>query len=145
MGLLYIAGAFLFLIGVGIIWNAIRVRRLRREREGKDFGREQFIKTFRPLGIPDNVPAMVYDYYASQEAWKGFPFSPDDSYSKVMCADPEDTDNDVTMIADRLGMLIPPEYIRREYGNRPVETLRDMVLWLDWMRQHQPKSAPTGQ
>jgi hypothetical protein len=38
-------------------------------------------------------------------------------------------------------MLFLPEYVRREYGAKPFVTVRDMVLWLDWIRQHQPAKS----
>jgi hypothetical protein len=36
----------------------------------------------------------------------------------------------------KLGMELPIEPVLREW-EKPLETLRDMVLWLNWIRQHQ--------
>ena len=38
----------------------------------------------------------------------------------------------------RLGMVLLPEYILKQLGDEAIKTLRDMILWLDWVRQHQP-------
>jgi hypothetical protein len=141
MGLLYILGAFLFFIALGAIWNEAKLRRLRRERQGKNFSRDRFIEEFRHLGIPEEIPATIYDYYCSQKPWKDFPFSPDDTYSEILHDDPADIDNDATVLLGRLGLILVPGYIRELYGDKPIETLREMVLWMDWMRQHQPKSV----
>ena len=139
MGLLYIFGALILFIVLGMALNQFRLRRLRRARQGDGLSRGKFIVSFRQLGIPDNIPNAVYDYYCSQEAWKNFPFSPNDTYAEVLRQAPEDMQNDGIAIIDRLGLRLPPEYIRREWGGGPIETLRDMVLWLDWVRQHQGK------
>jgi hypothetical protein len=90
---------------------------------------------------PEEIPATIYDYYCSQKPWKDFPFSPDDTYSEILHDDPADIDNDATVLLGRLGLILVPGYIRELYGDKPIETLREMVLWLDWMRQHQPKSV----
>jgi hypothetical protein len=139
MGLLYIFGAFLLFVAIGIAIRKLRLRRLRNQREGKGFSREAFMEAFQQSDIPENIPAAVYDYYRSRKTWKDFPLAPDDKYSEVLCDDPCDVDGDAVALVQLLGMRLLPEYIRKEYGDRPIKTLRDMVLWLDWIRQHQPE------
>jgi hypothetical protein len=145
MGLVYIFGAFLLFIGGWVAVDQLRLRWLRRQRQGKSFTREAFIEAFRPLGVPDAIAATVFDYYTSHGVWKGFPFSPDDAYSLVLYDDPDDIEDDARALLERLGMAFLPEYIRREYGDKPITTLRDMVLWLDWMRHHQPATAEASE
>jgi hypothetical protein len=142
MGLVYIFGVFLLFIGVWVTVNQLKLRRLRRQRQGHGFMRKEFVEGFRSLGISEKIPGTVFDYYTSQSAWKNFPLSPDDTYSRVLCDDPEDIDDDARALLEQLGMQFPPEYVRREYGDKPIKTLRDMVLWLDWMRQHQRGTRP---
>jgi hypothetical protein len=141
IGLLYIFGAFLLFIGV-LYLDQLKLWRLRRERQGHGFTREHFVDAFRPLGVPDAVSATVFDYYTSRGVWKGFPLSPDDAYSQVLYDDPQDIEDDARTLVERLGIQFLPEYVRREYGDKPIKTLRDMVLWLDWMRQRQPGGRP---
>jgi hypothetical protein len=116
MGLLYILTAFVLFIAVLMVLDQSRLRRLRRDRQGKGFSREKFIEAFSQLRIPDNIPSTVYDFYRSQEAWKNFPFSPSDTYSEILRQAPEDMQNDGIAIVDRLAFQLPPEYIRREWG-----------------------------
>ena len=110
---------------------------MRRQRKNEDFTREKFIDAFRSLGVRDAIPATVFDHYTSHGVWKDFPLSPEDIYSKALTDDPEDIESDARVLVARLGLLFLPEYIRREYGDKPLVTVRDMVLWLDWIRQHQ--------
>jgi hypothetical protein len=126
----------LFVGAYGVIGN-LKLRRIRRERAGKGFTRERFIDSFRSFRVPDKIPATVFDYYTSSGIWKNFPLSPDDTYSQVLWDDPDDIDEDARALIERLQMRVLPEYILREYGNKPLVTVRDMVLWLDWIHQRQ--------
>jgi hypothetical protein len=136
--IVYILCATILLACVFTLLHYFKLRRLRRQRQGEDFTREKFIDSFRPLGVPDAIPATVFDHYTSHGAWKHFPLSPDDTYSKVLTDDPDDIEGDARILGEQLGMVFLPEYIRREYGDKPFVTVRDIVLWLDWVRQHQP-------
>jgi len=129
--------AVLLFVGVQGVIDNLKLRRIRRGREGKGFTRSRDQDSFRPFGVPDKIPATVFDYYTSGGIWKDFPLSPDDTYSQVLWDDPDDIDEDARALIERLQMRVLPEYILREYGNKPLVTLRDMVLWLDWIRQRQ--------
>jgi hypothetical protein len=144
MQLLYIFSTIILLIALLTIESNLRLRRIRRDRKGKGFTRKQFVEAFRQFDIPDDIPAAVYDYYRSRKGWKDFPFLPDDEYSKVLYDDPDDLDEDALALIQRLGMAMLPEYILRERGDKPIKTLRDMVIWLDWVRQHQPANRTTS-
>jgi hypothetical protein len=146
MGLLYIFGGFALFIAAGALWNGVRLRRLRRERSGKGFTRERFIEAFRDLGIPDKIPAAVYDYYVSRKGLDEFPLSPEDTFATIHRDDPYDIDDDARALVDRLGMLHLSGGFRtltapQHFSENPIATLRDMVLWLDWMRRNQPESV----
>jgi len=136
--ILYILCGTILLASVFTLHHYLKLRQVRRQRKNEDFTREKFIDSFRPLGVPDAIPATVFDHYASHGVWKDFPLSPEDTYSKVLTDDPEDIESDARVLVEQLGLLFPPEYIRREYGDKPFVTVKDMVLWLDWVRQHQP-------
>jgi hypothetical protein len=123
------------------IADRLRFSRIRRERPRNGVTREQFIGGFSKLDIPEKIPATVLDYYQACKLWQDFPFSADDEYSGLLNIAPEDIENDAKALVARLGMQLLPEYIRGEYGDRPIKTLRDMVMWLDWIRQHQ--TSPT--
>jgi hypothetical protein len=121
MGLLYAFVAFFLFVVIWAVVNQFRLRRLRRKRQANGFNRDQSIEAFLQLGIPDNIPATVYDYYGSQKAWKDFPFSPDDRYSEVLHDDPDDLDDDASALVHRLGMRMLTERARREYGDKPIK------------------------
>jgi hypothetical protein len=138
MALLYAFVAFVILNATWMGIDSFRLRRLRISRQASGYNKERFVAAFRELGIPDNIPETVYQYYGSQRAFRDFPFAPDDKYSEVLHDAPDDIDEDALALLDRLGFLLLAERVRREYGDKPINTLRDMVVWLDWMRQHQP-------
>lgn len=137
MKLLYIFAAIILFIALLTIEAHLRFRRIRLDRNGKGFTREQFVKAFQASGIPDDIPAAVYDYYRSQKGYADFSFLPDDEYSKVLYDDPDDLDEDARALVNHLGMVLPPNYILREWSDKPIKTLRDMIAWLDWIRQNQ--------
>jgi hypothetical protein len=136
--ILYILCGTILLASMFTLHHYLKLHQVRRQRKNEHFTREKFIGSFRALGVPDAIPATVFDHYTSHGIWKDFPLSPDDTYSKVLTDDPEDIESDARVLVEQLGLLFPPEYIRREYGDKPFVTVKDMVLWLDWIRQHQP-------
>jgi hypothetical protein len=121
---------------LAMIASNSRLLWLRNKRRSKGFTRDEFIRVFRMQGISDNIPAAVYDYYGSRGIWKGFKFLPDDKYSKVLYDDPDDIEHDARILVERLRLQMPPSYLLARYA-KPIETLHDMVRWLDWVRQHQ--------
>jgi hypothetical protein len=136
--ILYILCGTILLASVFTLHHYLKLRQVRRQRKNEDFTREKFIDSFRPLGVTDAIPAAVFDHFTSHGVWKDFPLSPEDTYSKVLTDEPEDIECDARILVEQLGMVFLPAYIRREYGDKPFVTVRDMVLWLDWIRQHQP-------
>jgi hypothetical protein len=142
--LLLLAVAVVVVACIVVLFNVtdrLRFSRLRRERQRKGVTREQFVAEFSTLGIPENIPATILEHYGASRIWQDFPFTPDDDYSRLLNIAPEDIEDDAKALVEKLGMQFLPEYIRREYGDKPIETLRDMVLWLAWMRQHQPTTT----
>ena len=136
--ILYILCGTILLASVFTLRRYLKLRQVRRQRKNKDFTREKFIDSFRPLGVPDAIPTTVFDHYTSHGVWKDFPLSPEDTYSEVLTDDSEDIERDARVLVERLGLHFLPEYIRREFGDKPFVTVREMVLWLEWIRQHQP-------
>jgi hypothetical protein len=148
MGFLYILIGFgAFIVVTTIVWHW----RMRRHR---GVPRDAFIGEFRPYGIPDEIPAVVYDYYRKGMLFKGFGIAPEDSYEHVLSELEEDVDGDALLLVEKLGLKLPPPEIVRAWRTRvsggapslsldpalwthPIRTVRDMVLWLDFVRQHQ--------
>jgi len=93
------------------------------------------------MGIPEKIPAAVYDYFRSRKTWEDCPFLPDDEFSNVLHDDPDELDEDALALIERLGMAMLPEYILREWGNKPIKTPRDRVIWLDWIAHISRRTA----
>ncbi len=127
-GYLYILAGLLVFIATGTIANEIRLSRHR------GVSREAFIEEFLKQSVPEEIPATVYDYYKLSVVSKRFTVAPDDSLDKVFGEIHEDVDDDASELARRLNMELPTEMVLREWRT-PVKTLRDMVLWLDWIRK----------
>jgi hypothetical protein len=137
VGFLYILAAFIIFIVVATI--------VFQWRMGKHRGvsREEFIAAFADAAIPTEIPAAVYDYYKRGVISKNFSVAPGDSYEHVLHEGHEDIEDDGQHLVRKLGMELPTEPVLREW-EKPLETLRDMVLWLNWIRQHQPSQQVAG-
>jgi len=129
-GYLYILAGLLVFVVAGTIVNEIRLARHR------GISRETFIEEFLNESVPEEIPAAVYDYYKSSVVSKKFSVAPDDSFDEVFGQSHEDIDDDAEELVTKLNMELPIEMVLREWPT-PVKTLRDMVLWLDWIRKQQ--------
>jgi hypothetical protein len=131
--MLYAFGAMVFFI---VAWTAAYHIRLSR-RKGPS--REDFLATFHSANIPETIPVIVHEYYKSS-VFGGYAVSPDDSYDEVLKMGDEDIEDDAEYFVKKLGLELPTESVLRGWPS-PVRTIRDMVLWLDWVRQQQAKAA----
>jgi hypothetical protein len=127
-----LVGGSITVVGIAIAF-LIGQRRLGKHR---GVSREEFIRAFAATKIPTEIPAAVYDYYKSRVVSKEFSVAPDDNYEQVLCEGDEDIDDDAAFLIKKLGfkMLRDGESVQPETR---VRTLRDMVHWLDKVRQHQ--------
>jgi hypothetical protein len=125
-----------FIVGLVVlivIWSALDQIRLSRHR---GVSREAFVNEFASMGISSEIPAAVYDHYRSLSRAKSFSVAPDDSFERTFHQAHDDVDDDAEELTNKLGMELPIEEVLREWPT-PLETLRDMVLWLNWIRQRQ--------
>ena len=130
VGFLYILAAFvIFTVAATIVFQW-------RMRKHRGVSREEFIAAFADAAIPTDIPAAVYDFYKKRVMFKRFTVAPDDSFDKTFHMIHDDVDDEGARLVRKLGMELPIEPVLREW-KKPVETLRDMVLWLNWIRQHQ--------
>lgn len=154
IGILYVLAAFaLFIAIVKIVFDF---------RISKHHGipKDEFIRIFTDISIPAGIPAAVHDYYKRGVIFKDFGIGPDDSYEYVLGEGKEDIDDDARFLINQLGLKLPSEELRLQWEEQmlaprrkasdtvnllpnstqwaqPIQTVRDMVLWLDWVRQHQ--------
>jgi hypothetical protein len=136
VGFLHILAAFVvFMVAATLVfqWRMIKHRGVPREG---------FIATFADAAVPTEISAVVYDYYKKSVISKNFSVAPDDSCEHVFHKGQDDIDDDVQHLVQKLGTELPIEPVLREW-EKPIETWRDMVLWLN-VRQHQ-EVAPSKQ
>ena len=128
----------LMVLAAALAFVAIATTRHQR-RLGKHRGvpREEFIRAFADAGVPSEIPAAVYDCYKSRVRSQRFSVSPDDDYELVLSEGDEDIDDDSELLMKRLGLRVPSNYNPIRLDTPAVRTVRDMVLWLNWVRQHQ--------
>ena len=129
--ILVVLGAF------GIFISVATSAYQRRMAKHRGVPREEFISRFANVGIPSEVPATVYDYYKSQIRSKEFGLAPDDDYQRVFSEGDEDIDDDGLLLMKALRLKLPADYNPMRLDVPMVKTIRDMVLWLEWVRQHQ--------
>lgn len=155
-GILYIIAAFMIFIAIATFISHWRLR--------KHHGvpREEFIRAFVDANVPDEIPAAVYDFYKRGALFKEFGVAPDDSYELVLEEGEEEIEDDARFLMKELGLKPPSEEVRAQWSERmlasrrksfdpppldsgrwmqPIQTVRDMVLWLNWIHEHQEKNA----
>ena len=131
-----VAVVMLIFVPVLAIISAVHQRQI---GEHRGISRDEFVSVFGNVGVPADIPGAVYDYYKSQVFAKGFSVAPDDEYEQVLSEGDAEIHGDAMALMKALGMKKPLDYAAK-YSETPIRTLRDMVLWLDWVRQHQAMS-----
>lgn len=131
IALLYTLAIF---VAVLVLATVIAQVRLGRHR---GLPRDEFIREFRKADMPADIAGAVYDQYKSLAKSKSFSVNPDDSYAEVFKMIHDDIDEDAEYLVKKLGMEMPIEAVLREWPSE-IRTLRDMVAWLNWIREHQP-------
>jgi hypothetical protein len=124
--------------------------------------REEFIRAFQGSAVPSEIPAVVYDFYKSQVPGQDNSVSPDDLYDDLGMGENEIA-HDAESLMEKLKLQPPTEELQLQWIQKvistrrakaapgsgvdttPILTLRDMVLWLDWLRQHQPQVVRTSE
>jgi hypothetical protein len=128
MTLLYFVVAVLTAIASWSLADQIRLARHR------GVSRDAFINEFHKENMPPEIPAAVYDHYKSLCRARKFSVAPDDSFDKVFQQSHDDIDDVAEELAQKLNIELPTETVLREWPT-PLCTLRDMVMWLNWVRQ----------
>jgi hypothetical protein len=95
--------------------------------------REQFVAEFGRAGVPPEISGAVYDYYRKLSIMPSYRVAPDDSLERVYGATHEEVDEAALSITESLGIKLPEERVLREWPT-PLKTVRDMVLWTNWVR-----------
>lgn len=126
--------AMLIVVGLSaVVITIIAVFGQRRLGKHRGVSREEFIRAFQDEGMTLEIPAAVYDYYKSLVFSKHFSISPDDDYEHVLSKGDEDIEDDAVFLMKKLGVNQPTRYTA-QLPNAKIQTLRDMVRWLDGVR-----------
>jgi len=154
---LYFLAAFVVFIAVVKLVFDLRMR------NHHGLSRDEFLKAFFGTEIPTDIPATVYDYYKKMVNFKEFGVAPDDTYEALHKGE-EDIEDDARFLLRKLGLKLPSEEALSQWMEQtrtaraallatpkfsvdstrwmhPIQTVRDMVLWLNWARQHQDATA----
>jgi hypothetical protein len=129
-----------------------------RRRKHRGLSREEFVRAFTQIGTPD-IPEAVYRFYTRSWFFGNLMIAPDDSLERVLNKGEQDVEDDAVLLMKKLGLKPPSEDARLRWDEQiqisrarpsdaprfsvdsnqpsPIQTVRDMVLWLDWVRQHQ--------
>ena len=125
--LITIVGTVVFILVATMIWRS-------QMKHHHGVSREEFIEAFVGENIPPEIAATVHGYYENKVRIQGFGVAPEDSEILGL---PEDVDEDSRVLLEKLGLKVPPRQVLPQWGS-PIRTLRDLVMWLDWVRQNQP-------
>jgi len=132
-------------------------------RKHRGISREEFIKAFSQTEVPAEIPATVYDFYTKRVVFQHFSIAPDDSYREALHECEEDIEDDARFLLQKLGLKPPSLEVHQQWSEQvlstraksqsvptflldstkllqPIQTVRDMVLWLNWVRQHQQQT-----
>ena len=133
MTYVYLLIGFLLFVFVASLVYQIRLRRHR------GMSRADFIQQFRSSGIPLDIPAAVYDYYAKSTAFRPMKVSPNDRYEDVFLEGEEDIEDDAKHLMKMLDIK-HPDKLRGHMWAKPPDNLREMIIWLDGACRQIPKS-----
>ena len=130
------AGLLFVILGFAVFLTILTLVFQWRMRHHQGVSREEFVREFEGSGVPPVIPTTVYDYYKRSVIFRGFGVGPADRLESVFHRGEKDVDDDAQFLMKRLGFRKPLRSATPCF-DKPIQTLRDMVLWLDWVRQHQ--------
>jgi hypothetical protein len=120
------------IVTVFVSLTALDRRRLRR-RTG--MSKSEFVHAFAEQAVPDSIAIAVYDYYSSVAFGDRVAISPDDNFEDLRVGQ-DDLDDDLQRLVQRLGLEMPSSVVLKD-SPFPIRAIRDVVLWLNWVRTHQ--------
>jgi hypothetical protein len=125
--------------GLGAISAGYYQIKLARRRAGWPLDR--FVAEFEKAGVPPEISGTVYEYYRNHSVVPSYRVAPDDSLGRIYGASHEEVDDAAQAITERLGIKLPEERVLRAWPT-PLETVRDMVLWTNWVRNPIENNLP---
>ncbi len=132
---------FVAVIGPFVVLAIVSwIRQVWRLRKHTGLSRTEFISHFEQMGISPAVPGLVYDHFRSMGIWNNFVPSPSDSLERTYKTVDEDVSDNLNDILRKLGCEMPNSAILKQWG-RPIESLSDVVAFIDWVKKLQGQPA----
>jgi hypothetical protein len=150
--------ALVFVAFVIFIAVAAFVSDLRRPKR-KGVSREEFVRGFALDGVPEEISEAVYRFLTRSWFWASLTVAPDDSLLDVLDMGEEGVQEAAPLLLRTLRLEPPSEEARLQWMDevralrqkgaersypfpssqwtQPIQTVGELVLWLDWVRQHQ--------
>jgi hypothetical protein len=125
-----VAGAVIGLILAAVTYRNYKLRRHAGMTE------EEFVSHFLARGVPDPVSRAVHRHLRGVVRATGFQPAPSDEIEAIYGCD-EDIENHATAILRELGYEMPHSGVRLRWAT-PVNSLEDLVWWVDWVRRGSP-------
>jgi hypothetical protein len=127
-------GAFVALAAFSVCLHALRLRR------HAGLSRADFVAHFAAAGVVPEVSAAVYDHFRRLGIWRSFSPSPSDRLDDTYKTVDEDVMQNLQQILDALGFEMPNSRILGQW-KCPVQTLADVVNWVNWVKATEKRSA----
>ena len=117
-----------------IIDDRVFTRKLRRKT---GWSRSRFIAAFELKGVDPRDAGVVHDFF--QQWWdvRDYLVSPQDDLEKDYHFASIEYYESFTSILEQCSLELPPERIRLQWPGGPLQTVEDVVLWVDWVRHQQ--------
>ena len=151
-------GISLVLAGSGVVIAIAALVFDVRRRKHRGVSREEFVRAFAQTCTPA-IPEAVYNFYTRSWFFGNLTIAPDDSLERLFNEGEQDVEDDAALLMKELRLKPPSEEVRLRWNEEirtsrgrqsdaprfstdsnppsPIQTVRDMVLWLDWVRRHQ--------
>lgn len=110
-----------------------------RLRKHKGLSRDEFVSYFSRSSVAPEASAAVYDHFERMRGVKGFCPAPADSLERIYGMLGEDLHDELRNIIVQLGTEMPHSGILAEWPD-PLETLEDVVRFVNWIRTRQNPS-----
>jgi hypothetical protein len=132
---------FFVCIGGLVVLAAISwLRHVLGLRRHAGWRRDDFIANFSSASIAPAVSGAVYDHFQQMGIWRKFTPAPFDRLDTTYKMIDEDATDNLAEILRSLGLEMPDSAAIREWES-PVETLSDVVVWVNWAATQKPNEG----
>lgn len=128
---------------VCIIYDRVHTRKLRRKTSG--WSKSRFIAAFETRGVDPRDAGVVYDFFQKWWGVRDYLVSPQDDLDKDYDFASIEYYDSAVSILEQCSLELPPERTLLQWPGGPVQTVEDLVLWVDWVRHRQQQTSAEPQ